>query len=405
MGHEDIRERGFKDRTSLADAREALRERSTPLGSRSRVSLAAAVGRVSATDVTATRDIPHYDRAAMDGWAVRASDTHGASDRSPIRFQPGDSVGRKTAVSVNTGEELPSGADAVVMKEHAQRSDGGLDIFRAVAVGENVGECGEDIRSGQPIIEAGSWIRHSDVALAKAAGRTDIAVAEKPHVAVIPTGDELVQADPDPGEIIETNGLSVSTLVDRWGGRATYHDVVPDQRSALRSALGDAREHDVIVTTGGSSVGERDLVPELVDELGEIDVHGVALKPGHPVALGAIGGTPVIVLPGYPVACLVNAVQFLRPAIGWVLGADPYPLVRTEGRLGGKLRSEPGHWTFARVRIEDDGDEPVIHPVRASGAGILSSVTAADGWVAVEPEHEGFPVGETVTVERWEWPP
>jgi molybdopterin molybdotransferase len=233
-------------------------------------------------------------------------------------------------------------------------------------------------------------------------------------VGVIPTGEELVQSDPGPGEVVETNGLTVSRLVDRWDGVATYRDVVTDDEAALRAAVQRDLTKDVVVTTGGSSVGERDLIPEVVDDLGEVLVHGVALKPGHPVALGVVEETPVVMLPGYPVACIVNAVQFLRPLLKRVGHLDfrPFPTVRA--RLTRKIPSEPGVRTFARVRLEEgdgerdaaDDDESADRtatPTRASGSGVLSSVALADGWVVVPEGREGFAADETVTVEGWEW--
>ena len=170
---------------------------------------------------------------------------------------------------------------------------------------------------------------------------------------------------------------------------------------------------DVVVTTGGSSVGERDLLPEVIDDLGEVLVHGVGLKPGHPVCLGIVEDTPVLALPGYPVACIINAVQFLRPTLRWLEGTEPDPHPTTQARLERKIPSEPGTRTFARVRLEarneDDlaRDEPnyAAIPTRASGSGVLSSVALADGWVVVDDDREGIPAGETVAVQNWELNP
>jgi molybdopterin molybdotransferase len=237
---------------------------------------------------------------------------------------------------------------------------------------------------------------------------------------VIPTGEELVQSDPDPGEVIETNGLTVSRLVERWGGEARYRDVVTDDEDALAAAIEGDLDADAVVTTGGSSVGERDLLPEVVDSIGEVLVHGVALKPGHPVCLGVADGTPIVSLPGYPVACIVNAAQFLRPLQKRVGGttADPFPTRRA--RLARKVPSDPGTRTFARVSLSaepgdwdagsdgndegdgDDSDLPTATPTRASGSGILSSVALADGWVVVPEPREGIDAGEVVDVELWE---
>lgn len=402
MAHEDIRRRGFKDRTRVERARARLHERVSPHGRTESVPLADAVGRITGAAVTADRNVPHYDRAAMDGYAVRSTDTHGASTQAPVALELRETIEPGTAVRVHTGSEVPDGADAVVKIEHVERRGERLEVFDPVAGGENVGEAGEDVPADMDLYETGHWIRPSDIGLLKSVGRTTVEVVERPTVRVIPTGEELVQSDPAPGEIIETNGLTVTELVRQWGGEPTYGDIVPDDEDRLRAAIRSALDHDVIVTTGGSSVGERDLVPEIVDDLGEVVVHGVALKPGHPVALGVIDDTPVLMLPGYPVACIVNAVQFLRTTIAWRADADPRPIPTVRAELSGKLRSEAGHRTFARVAVDRDEDGVHARPVRASGAGVLSSVTEADGWVVVPEPREGFAAGEPVEVEFWE---
>ncbi|MDS0294206.1 gephyrin-like molybdotransferase Glp [Halogeometricum luteum] len=410
---------GFKERTRVAEARETLLSAATPHGRTERLPLGRADGRPIAETVTAPNPVPNYDRAAMDGWAVRAEDTFGASGRSPAVLRlvadeaqstPDAAVDSGAAVRVHTGSELPAGADAVVMVERADAIGSELEVFDAVTAGENVGETGEDVADGQRLFDPGHQLRPSDLGLLKSVGVGEVSAYDYPTVGVIPTGEELVQSDPDPGEIIETNGLTVSRLVERWGGVATYRDVVTDDPNALRAAVQRDLTKDVVVTTGGSSVGERDLIPEVVSELGEVLVHGVALKPGHPVALGIVEETPVVMLPGYPVACIVNAVQFLRPLLKRVghLPERPFPTV--EARLRRKIPSEPGIRTFARVRLDDaedaadgEGVERTAEPTRADGSGVLSSVALADGWVAVPEGREGYAEGETVTVEGWEW--
>ncbi|MDF9744750.1 molybdopterin molybdotransferase MoeA [Natrinema salsiterrestre] len=428
-------EAGFKVRTPVDEARRILRETvegtgdgdsDVPCGTET-VDVDRADGRVLAAPVASARDVPHYRRAAMDGYAVRAADTFGASDRSPevLRItEPAggfdgdehataDRIDPGTAARVHTGSALPEGADAVVMIERVTEVDsvGELEVEDAVAEGENVAPVGEDIEEGQHLYEAGHRLRPSDLGLLRSAGYGRVAVAQQPKVGVIPTGEELVDGDPDPGEVVETNGLTVSRLAQRWGARATYRDVVTDDPESLRVAIQRDLTKDVVVTTGGSSVGERDLLPEVIDELGEVVVHGVGLKPGHPVCLGVVQDTPVLALPGYPVACIVNAVQFLRPVLRWLEGTTPDPHPTTRARLERKIPSEPGTRTFARVQLEarderdgDDHSEPgyAAIPTRASGSGVLSSVALADGWVVVDDDREGIPAGETVNVEDWE---
>ncbi|PSP55126.1 molybdopterin molybdenumtransferase MoeA [Halobacteriales archaeon QS_1_67_19] len=354
----DRKQSGFKDKTRLVEARKRLLEAVSP-----------------------------HDRTE----AV-----------SEILRQAG-AVGPDSAVRVHTGSELPEGADGVVMIEQVEEFGDEIEVFDAVAEGENVAPVGEDVERGQRLYDPGHRLRPSDLGLLKSVGIDAVEVSERPTVGVIPTGEELVQSDPEPGEVVETNGLTVSRLVERWGGTATYRDVVTDDPEALRAAIQRDLTRDVVVTTGGSSVGERDLLPEVVADLGEILFHGVALKPGHPVAVGVVEETPVIMLPGYPVACIVNAVQFLRPALKAIGGLPVEEPPTTEARLARKIRSEPGIRTFARVKLEAVDGERVATPTRASGSGVLSSVALADGWVAVPEDREGIPEGETVSVEDWEW--
>jgi molybdopterin molybdotransferase len=403
----DRKRSGFKDKTRVDEARARLFDAVAPHDKKESVSLGSADGRVLAEDVVAGRNVPHYPRAAMDGYAVRARDTFGASDRSPELLRSADEIGPDAAVRVHTGSELPEGADGVVMIEQVDEFDGEVEIFDAVAEGENVAPVGEDVESGQRLYDAGHRLRPSDLGLLKSVGVNCVEARERPAVGVIPTGEELVQSDPDPGEVVETNGLTVSRYVERWGGRATYRDVVTDDRDALRAAIQRDLTKDVVVTTGGSSVGERDLLPEVVADLGEILFHGVALKPGHPVAVGVVEETPVVMLPGYPVACIINAVQFLRPALNAVGGLPDGGFPTTEARLDRKIRSEPGIRTFARVQLAEADDceagEPIATPTRASGSGVLSSVALADGWVEVPEGREGVSEGEIVSVQDWEW--
>ena len=403
MNDSDRHRAGFEEFTRTAAARERLLGAVTPTDDTERVALRRADGRIVATAVAADRPVPHYERAAMDGYAVRASDTFGASERAPASLRVTDTVRSGTATRVHTGSELPEGADAVVMIEATKRTGDDLTVFEAVPAGGNVGPVGEDVAEGQQLFEPGHRLRPSDLGLLKAVGLETVKVYARPRVSVVPTGEELVQSTPEPGEIIETNGQTVAQYVERWDGEATYRDVVTDDAEALRAAIERDLDHDIVVTTGGSSVGERDIVPEVVAEMGEVFVHGVALKPGHPVALGAVEGTPVLVLPGYPVACIVNAVQFLRPAIAAAGRGPPVTLPTTEARLARKVPSEPGVRTFARVTLEEDeSGERTATPTRTKGAGVLSSVALADGWVVVREEREGYAEGEAVAVETWE---
>ncbi|QLH82974.1 gephyrin-like molybdotransferase Glp [Halosimplex pelagicum] len=394
MGHE-----GFTEVTRLAAAREQLLSVVGPPASAESVPVADADGRTVADAVAATRAVPGFDRAAMDGYAVRATDTHDAGDRSPVALDETDGdVGPGRARYVHTGSPMPDGADAVVKVEETESRGDRVEVFAAVPPGENVAPAGEDVAAGDRLFEAGRRLRPSDLGLLKAGGHRSVAVRERPTVSVIPTGEELVDFDPGYGETTETNGLTVSRLVERWGGAAAYRDIVGDDEGALREAVERDTDHDIVVTTGGSSVGERDLIADVVADLGEVLGHGVALEPGHPVGYGVVDDTPVLTLPGYPVSCLVTAVQLLRPAVAKAGGFDPEPFPEFAATLDRKIASEVGVRSFVRVRETGDGG---VEPVRG-GAGVLSSVAAADGWVVVPESLEGVAAGESVTVQRWE---
>ena len=406
MSSEERKTSGFKSRTPLASARETVLSAVDAHERTARLTFELAAGRVAAEPITASQPVPNYRRAAMDGFAVRAADTVGAADRSPVVLSiHEESVPPGGTTRVHTGSEMPAEADAVVPIEHATVVEDELEVFTAAAAGEHVGPVGEDVSEGQQLFAPGHRLRPSDLGLLKSVGQYEIEVYDRPTVGIIPTGEELVETDPEPGEIIETNGLTVSQLVEQWGGTPTYRNIVTDDESALRAAIQRDLTKDIVVTTGGSSVGERDLLPEVVDELGEILCHGVAIKPGYPVAIGRVQQTPICMLPGYPVSCIVTAVQLLRPLLKQMGRLPLEPLPSQSATLTQKLPSEPGSKTFARVKTETESGQLLATPVQTTGAGILSSVALADGWVVVPEPREGYSEGETVAVENWEAQP
>lgn len=402
---ESVRGSGFVERTRVGEALETLRGATNVSTGTQTVPLADADGRVLAEAVTSPRNVPDFPRAAMDGYAVRAEDTFGAADRSPATLSVGDSAGPQRATWVHTGSPVAEPADAVVKTENAREVGDSIEITSTAAVGQNVSDVGEDVEADQHLFGPGQRLRPSDLALLRSVGIESVTVRERPSVAVIPTGEELVERDPSPGEAIETNGLMVTSLVERWGGNARYRDVVTDDRDALVDAIEADLDADVIVTTGGSSIGKRDLLPAVVEDRGDLLVHGVALKPGHPVAIGQVEDTPVLLLPGYPVACIVNAWQFVRPVVSWTADTEPDEPARVEADLNRKIRSEPGIRSCVRVTVSETDEGVVAEPVHESGASILSSVSLADGWVQVPESIEGYDAGDRVTVEFWEAQP
>jgi molybdopterin molybdotransferase len=404
--------------TPLDDALARLRGVVDPVERTERLPVTSAAGRVLAADVTARRAVPHYDCAARDGFAVRASATTDATARSPVRLRVGDGpVEPGEAVRVHSGSELPDCADAVVHVADTRLREGSdeVAVTTAVPAGANVVPTGEDVPGGGTVFAAGRRLQESDPGWCRAVGRNRVDVVARPTVGVVPTGDDLVETDPGTGDVVETSGLTTARFVERWGGKPTYRNPVPDDRHALRAAVERDLTKDIVVTTGGTSVGERDGVPEVVDELGDGLVHGVALEPGRSVGFGVVQDTPVLALPGSPVACLVTAMALLRPAVKRVGGLPLDPVPTRRGRLSGTVPSEVGVRTFTPVSVGggdtgtdgngDGDDEPVVEPVRESSTGVVSNVAATDGWVVVPESREGVPAGDTVPVRDWEHRP
>jgi len=394
---------GFRENVRLDEAVEEFLPLFGAVGSEV-VCLDEALGRVTASGVEADRPVPGYDRAAMDGYALRAEDTHGASGASPAVFGVVDregAVGEGEAAHVHTGSAVPEGADAVVRVEETEEVGGRVEVSARVSEGENVAYTGEDVEEGEAVVGEGERLHPSTVGVLRSVGVGEVEVRRKPRVAVVPTGDEVVESDPGPGEVVGTNGPMVAEYAERWGGEASVRDVVPDDEDALRDSLRDAAgDADMVVTTGGSSVGERDLLPDIVDAAGDVLVHGVAVKPGHPVGFGVVNSTPVVMLPGYPVSCVVTAFEFVRRGVRASLGAEHRAEPKSRCSLEEKIPSEVGARTYTRVEIDKDGR--TAHPVRTKGASVLSSVSRADGFVVTPERREGHAAGEEVDVHLWE---
>jgi molybdopterin molybdotransferase len=389
----------FKERTSVDEALQLFLESISSLRHTDEVPLEACAGRVLADAVVSGRDVPHYRRAAMDGYAVRASDTQGASPANPVLLQLSDSMEEGTSMWVHTGAALPQGADAVVMVEDTVTAGDLVEIRAQVYPGRNVGQVGEDIKREDLVFEEGHLLRPCDAAVLASLGLDRVKVFRKPVVAVIPTGDELVSREkagevPPPGMVLETNGLMTALYVDRWGGTPRCTGIVRDRPQSIKEAVEANLDADMILLSGGTSVGKRDHAPGVVESMGKLLVHGVGLSPGKPAALGVISKTPVVCLPGYPVAGLVILYFFVRPGIRKLGSIPEMPEIVLRKRLAAKISSKIGYVNFIRVVFEGDR----VRPLMGAGAGILSSVAKADGYVLV-PEHvEGYEEGQEVDV-------
>jgi putative molybdopterin biosynthesis protein len=360
-----------------------------------RVTLAEAVGRVTAEPVWATRSSPSFDASAMDGIAVRAAETVGASESTPVHLDPG------AYVVVDTGDPLPDGFDAVVMREHVHVDDAGrAELRAAVAPYGHVRSIGEDISATELLLPEGHRLRPVDVAAAAAAGAVDVLVRRRPVVAVLPTGDEIrpVGTDPAPGVILDTNSLMLAAQAEAAGCEAWRSEILPDDPDAIAAAVRDAATRaDLVIIGAGSSAGRDDHTPGVVARLGTLAVHGVAVRPGHPVVLGAVDATPVLGAPGYPVSAALTFEIFAVPLLAELEGAAPQDPPRARARLARKLASTMGMDDWIRVRLGRVGGELVATPL-PRGAGVLTSLVRADGLLVVPAGLEGHHAGEEVDV-------
>jgi putative molybdopterin biosynthesis protein len=358
------------------------------------VALGEAVGGVTAKPIWATRSSPPFDAAAMDGIALRAADTPGASETTPLLLAP------ESFAVVDTGDPLPEGYDAVVMREHVHYVNGQAELRAAVAPYQHVRSIGEDISATELLLPAGHRLRAVDVAAAAAAGATEIAVRRAPVVAILPTGDEMRPAGSElaPGELLDTNSLMLAAQARAVGCQAVTLPIEPDERERIATAIRAAIEAcDLMIIIAGSSAGRDDYTARLVAQLGALAVHGVAVRPGHPVVLGAIDATPVIGAPGYPVSASLTFDIFAAPLLADLEGAVATPRPQTQARLARKVVSVIGSDDWVRVRLGRVGNGLVASPL-PRGAGVLTSLVRADGLLVIPTEVEGHHAGEEVDV-------
>ncbi len=378
------------------------------------VATAEALGRVTAVPVVAPHPMPPFSRSAVDGYAVRAADTYGASEalpayltvvgEVPMGARPEVTIGPGQAALIHTGGMLPEGADAVVMVEHTQQArEGEVEVLRPVAVGDHVIAVGEDVQPGEEVLPAGVQLRAAEIGGLMALGVVQVSVVRKPRVGILSTGDEVIppDAEPAPGQVRDVNTYTLSAQVARWGGIPVAYGILPDRRDALEEATRRAlAECDLVVVTAGSSASVRDMTAEVLDALGEpgVLVHGVATKPGRPTILAVADGKPVIGLPGNPVSALVNTGLFVRPALERLLGLRvqrPRPVVRA--RVTVNLPSEAGRedWWPVRLRAISEGweAEPIFYK-----SNLIFRLVEADGLLKVPADATGIAAGEWAEV-------
>ncbi len=412
----DVRMHGFSRRHTVAAALAWLDAQLKPLSSEL-VLLGDAAGRVLSSDITSEVNVPGFNRATMDGYAVVADSTEGATPYNRIALTvigdalPGSSfdrsVARGHAVRIMTGAPIPAGADAVLPAEAVEdelrqprRSlgEGGpAEIFAIAEVspGKNIGRVGEDITAGSRVLEAGRVLRPQDLGLLSSIGVCNAPVVRRPRVRLVITGNEVLPAGTRPHhfQIADANGPMLTALAERDGAVVDSSAPIRDEADAILSAL--HANADIVIISGGSSVGVEDLAPTLVAKHGELAVHGIAMRPSSPTGMGRMGSRLVFLLPGNPVSALCAYDFFAGRAIRAVGGrSKEWPYTRVRAPLTRKISSPIGRLDYARVRLEQGH----VHPLAVSGASVLSSTTRADGFVIVDDDSEGFPPGADVDV-------
>jgi molybdenum cofactor synthesis domain-containing protein len=398
--------RPFQSTIPLARAQDIIAAAASPLDRTERVRLRDARGRVLAHDLMAPADVPPFSRAAMDGYAVRAADTAGATREAPVRLRcveqiytgqmPVQVVAAGLCSEVATGAPMPEGADAVVMVEETAANDDAVQLFAAAAAGQNIGRQGQDIRQGQLVLSAGTVLTASRVGAIAALGHTDVLVYARPRVAILSTGNEVVEPGEPlaPGQIYDINSYTLAAVVAEHGGVPVIHRTAIDTLEDLSRAVDECLAEDVLVFSGGSSVGTRDLILDVIRAKGEVLFHGIAVKPGKPTAFGRISGKLAFGMPGYPTSCLTNAYVLVVPVLR-CLARLPAQSIRVERMpLAARVNSTPDRHQFYTVRVEQGRAQPAF-----KASGDITSMSQADGYIEIDAGTTVVEAGTLVDVK------
>jgi molybdenum cofactor synthesis domain-containing protein len=398
--------RPFTSTITIDEARRRLRDGVRPIERTERVPLAQAAGRVAAADVRSSVFVPPFSRSAMDGYALIAADTASAAADRPARLRilervytgnvPTATVGPGTCVEIATGAPLPEGADAVVMVEETKNGDDGTVEIRArAATGQNIGRKGADISPGDAVVRAGDLLNPSRVGAVAAVGCAELEVFGQPRVAILSTGNEVIEPGRPlaSGQIYDVNRFALAAVVAAHGGIAVPQRPAPDTLEALTDALEACAGADVIIFSGGSSVGERDLIVDLVAGRGEMIFHGIAVKPGKPTLFALVNGTPFFGMPGNPTSCLSNAYILLVPFLRMTARLPLYAPRTVQARLGRRIVSPAGRHQFYTVQLRDGAAFPAF-----KGSGEITSLSQADGYIEIPSDQSTVEEGAMVTV-------
>ena len=399
--------RPIRETLPLDEALAALLDAASPIERTERVPLRDASGRVLAADAIAAVDVPPFDRAAMDGYAVIAEDTFGAGLYAPRVLRrvekvytgqvPTRSVTHGECIEIATGAPMPDGADAIVMVEETEKGAGDeIRIFTPVYPRQHVGRKAADIAAGQTIVGKGEVLNPSRIGSLAAVGVFDVEVFARPRIAVLSTGNEIVEPGQPlaPGQIYDVNQFTLSAVIGSHGGLAVTRPPAPDTLADLVDAVRAAAQEDIVVFSGGSSVGERDLILDALHQAGEVIFHGIALKPGKPTVFGKIGKTPVFGLPGYPTSCLSNAYMLLVPMLRRMARLPEYTPRTVRLPLARRVVSTTGRHQFYTVRVEEGLAVPAF-----KASGDITSMSLADGYFEIPAQTDIVEAGEIVEVK------
>jgi molybdopterin molybdotransferase len=399
--------RPIRETISLDEAIAIIAEATAPIDRVETLPLVEADGRVIAEPASAAMDVPPFDRAAMDGYAVIAEDTFGAGRYEPRTLRcietvytgqlPTKRIAHGECVEIATGAPLPDGADAVVMVEETLKTgDGEVQIFTPVYPRQHVGRRGADIAAGQNVLSSGELLNPSRIGALAAIGTTDVRVYERPHVAILSTGNEIVAPGQplQPGQIYDINRFTLASIIRAHGGLPVAQPAAPDNLDQLTAAVLAASSSDLVVFSGGSSVGERDLIMDVLQHSGEVLFHGIAVKPGKPTVFGRVNEKPVLGMPGYPTSCLSNAYMLLIPALRRMARLPAYRPQTMRMPLSRRIVSTTGRRQFYTVRIVDGTAVPAF-----KASGDISSMSQADGYIEISEQTDIVEAGETVEVK------